>query len=67
MRWFQFEDSFWKIDAITEEHYTKSHAKCQEGMVELDEKDGLIALSGDASVSPVISIAKGPEEVFIYF
>jgi len=36
-------------------------------MVELDEKDGLIALSGDASVSPVISIAKGPEEVFIYF
>jgi len=35
-------------------------------MVELDEKDGLIALSGDASVSPVISIAKGPEEVFIF-
>ncbi|KAG2645498.1 hypothetical protein PVAP13_2KG427300 [Panicum virgatum] len=62
-----FEDSFWKIDAITEEHYTKSHAKSQEGMVELDEKDGLIALSGDASVSPVISIAKGPEELIDAF
>ncbi|KAG2637120.1 hypothetical protein PVAP13_2NG501100 [Panicum virgatum] len=58
-----FEDSFWNINAISEEHYTKSHAKCQEGIAELDKKDGLIALSGDASVSPVISIAKGPEEL----
>jgi hypothetical protein len=35
-------------------------------MAELDKKDGLIALCGDASVSPVISIAKGAEEVFIF-
>ncbi|PAN14052.1 hypothetical protein PAHAL_2G380900 [Panicum hallii] len=59
----EFEDSFWKINAISKEHYTKSHAKCQEGMAELDKKDGLIALCGDASVSPVISIAKGAEEL----
>ncbi|CAN6199097.1 unnamed protein product [Urochloa humidicola] len=59
----EFEDSFWKINAISEEDYTESHAKYQEGMAEMDNKDGLIALCGDASVSPVISIAKEPEEL----
>ncbi|CAL5086579.1 unnamed protein product [Urochloa decumbens] len=59
----EFEDSFWKINAISEEDYTESHAKCQEGMAEMDKKDGLIALCGDASVPPVISIAKGTEEL----
>jgi hypothetical protein len=29
----------------------------------MEEKDGLIALCGDPSVSPVISIAKGDGEV----
>lgn len=43
--------------------YTESHAKCPDGMMEMDKKSGLIALCGDASVSPVISIAKGPGEV----
>jgi hypothetical protein len=33
----------------------------------MEEKDGLIALCGDASVSPVISIATGPEEVHNFF
>ncbi|CAN6211702.1 unnamed protein product [Urochloa humidicola] len=59
----EFEDSFWNINAINEEDYTESHTKCQEGMAEMDNKDGLIALCGDASVSPVISIAKGGEEL----
>ncbi|CAN6175486.1 unnamed protein product [Urochloa humidicola] len=59
----EFEDSFWKINAISEEDYTESHAKCHEGMAEIDNKDGLTALCGDASVSPVISIAKEPEEL----
>ncbi|XP_062188297.1 ATP-dependent DNA helicase SRS2-like protein At4g25120 [Phragmites australis] len=59
----EFEDAFWKINAISEEHHTKSPAKCQEGMKEWEEKDDLVALCGDASVPPVISIAKGGGEL----
>ncbi|KAF8700866.1 hypothetical protein HU200_034232 [Digitaria exilis] len=59
----EFEDAFWKINAISEADYTESHAKCPDGMMEMDKKSGLIALCGDASVSPVISIAKGPGEL----
>ncbi|KAF8669505.1 hypothetical protein HU200_051306 [Digitaria exilis] len=59
----EFEDAFWKINAISEVDYTESHAKCPDGMMEMDKKSGLIALCGDASVSPVISIAKGPGEL----
>ncbi|CAD6223739.1 unnamed protein product [Miscanthus lutarioriparius] len=59
----EFEDAFWKINAVSEEHNTKAHAKYQEGLKGMEEKDGLVALCGDPSVSPVISIAKGDGEL----
>jgi hypothetical protein len=44
-----------------EEHNAKAHAKYQEGLKGMEEKDGLLALCGDhdPSVSPVISVAMG--------
>ncbi|WVZ66007.1 hypothetical protein U9M48_015286 [Paspalum notatum var. saurae] len=59
----EFEDVFWKINAISEEHHAESHAKCQEGMKEIGEKDGMVALSGGASDAPLISVAKGAGEL----
>ncbi|PWZ40082.1 ATP-dependent DNA helicase SRS2-like protein [Zea mays] len=56
-----FEDAFWEINAVIEEHNAKAHAKYQEGLKGMEEKDGLLALCGDhdPSVSPVISVAMG--------
>lgn len=57
----EFEDAFWEINAVIEEHNAKAHAKYQEGLKGMEEKDGLLALCGDhdPSVSPVISVAMG--------
>ncbi|GJN07373.1 hypothetical protein PR202_ga25198 [Eleusine coracana subsp. coracana] len=54
-----FEDVFWKINAVREEHHTKSPVKDLEVSNELEGNDGLVASCGDASVSPVVSNAKG--------
>ncbi|KAK3127095.1 hypothetical protein QOZ80_7AG0568260 [Eleusine coracana subsp. coracana] len=55
----EFEDVFWKINAVREEHHTKSPVKDLEVTNELEGNDGLVASCGDASVSPVVSNAKG--------
>lgn len=59
----EFEDTFWKANAICEEHQAKSSAKCQEEMKEVEEGDGSVALCSDASDHPVISIAVGGGEL----
>ncbi|KAK3125074.1 hypothetical protein QOZ80_7BG0599640 [Eleusine coracana subsp. coracana] len=55
----EFEDVFSKINAVREEHHTKFPVKCLEVTNELEGNDGLVASCGDASVSPVVSNAKG--------
>ncbi|KAL6656560.1 hypothetical protein ACP70R_004340 [Stipagrostis hirtigluma subsp. patula] len=61
----EFEDVFWNVNVISEEHYTKSPAKFQDRMKDLDGKDVPLALCEDASVPPVISIAKEGGEHFL--
>ncbi|TVU39041.1 hypothetical protein EJB05_12443, partial [Eragrostis curvula] len=59
----EFEDMFWNINPIREEHQTKSPAKCLEVTNELEGNDGFVASCGGVSDSPVVSAVKEGREL----